>query len=168
MKLKIIRILLVLLLLADMIFIFSNSAQNSTASAETSKGVTELVAPVIIPEYAEMNEEEKAVAILSLNAILREAAHLLQFTPIGFCLYLLLSTYTDKETLQKYKIPLTLGFGLIYAISDEIHQLFSPGRAFELFDIFMDISGVTVGCFGAIILLLINKTVQNKMLCHIR
>ena len=111
-----------------------------------------------------MSEDEKTLAVASLDSWVREAAHLLQFTPIGFCLYLLLSTYTDKKKLQKYKIPLTLGFGLIYAISDEIHQLFSPGRAFELFDIFMDFSGVAIGCIGAIILLLIIKTVQNKNL----
>ena len=164
MKLKIIRILLALILLADLIFIFSNSAQNSTASADTSKGVTEAVAPVIISKYEEMNEEEKLAAIVSLDGVIRETAHLLQFTPIGFCLYLLLVTYEDKKKLHKYKIPITFGFGLLYAISDEVHQLFSPGRAFELFDILMDVSGVAVGCLGAILLTLIIKAVQKQQI----
>jgi len=32
----------------------------------------------------------------------------------------------------------------IYAISDEIHQLFVPGRSFSIIDIFTDFLGITI------------------------
>ena len=162
MKKHVIRVLLLLLLIADMIFIFSNSAQNAAASSSTSQGVTEMVAPVVVPNYKDMDEETRRETVSSLEVILREAAHLLQFTPMGFALYLLLATFALPEKIRRLRIPLTLGFGLIYALSDELHQLFVPGRSFQLFDILMDVCGVAVGCLGGVILMIIIKTVQKK------
>jgi len=162
MKKTIIRALLIILLIADMAFIFSNSAQSSATSSTTSQGVTEIVAPVVVPNYDTLDEAGKKQAVANLDGIVREAAHLLQFVPLGFSLYLLLSTFESKERLRRYRIPITFGFGLMYAVSDEIHQLLSPGRSFQLFDIFMDACGVTVGCIGGIILLLIITTVNKK------
>ena len=168
MKKNLVRALLLLLLIADMIFIFSNSAQTASASSSTSHGVTEMVAPVIVPNYKDMDEQTQKATVSSLEVILREAAHLLQFTPLGFALYLLLTTFALPEKIRRLRIPLTLGFGLIYAISDEIHQLFVPGRSFQLFDIFMDMCGVAVGCAGGMILLMIIGAVQKKHVAHIR
>lgn len=162
MKKNLIRAMLLLLLIADMVFIFSNSAQNAAASSSTSQGVTEIVAPVVVPNYKDMDDQTKKEAVSSLEAVLRETAHLLQFTPLGFALFLLLTTLELSEKIRRLRIPYTLGFGLIYAISDEIHQLFVPGRSFQLFDIFMDMCGVTVGCIGGIILLIVIKAVQKK------
>jgi len=34
-----------------------------------------------------------------------------------------------------------------YALSDEIHQLFVPGRAFQVFDLFIDFLGSLFGVF---------------------
>jgi VanZ family protein len=31
-----------------------------------------------------------------------------------------------------------------YALSDEIHQVFVPGRAFELYDLALDLAGITI------------------------
>ena len=157
MKIKIIRALLLILLIADMLFIFFNSAQDSSNSSNTSQSVTEIVAPVLIPNYKDMDEDAKMQSLLSLDGIIREAAHLLQFVPLGFSLYLLLCTIGPNERRGRINFAATLGFGLIYAFSDEIHQIFVPGRTFQLFDILMDISGVTLGCIGAMILMLIIK-----------
>ena len=168
MKLNLKRILLLLLLIADMVFIFHNSAQVAAVSSSASQNVTQMVAPVIVPNYNKLNETEKLQTVASLEAVLREAAHLLQFVPIGFALYLLLCTLELPNKLRKLRIPITLCFGFLYALSDEVHQLFVPGRSFQFFDIFMDVCGVTLGCLGGIILILIVKAVKKKRLCHIR
>jgi len=161
-KLTVIRVLLILILLADMIFIFYNSAQNAVDSSATSQGVTEQMAPIVVPDYDKLDEEKKKEAVLSLDVIVREAAHLLQFVPLGFACYLLLQTFKIPKRLRylNYAIPPT--FGLLYALSDEIHQIFSPGRFFDVFDLFMDMMGVLLGLLGAIILMLIINKVKSR------
>lgn len=162
MKIKIIRALLLLLMIADMLFIFFNSAQDSSDSSSASQSVTEMVAPVLIPNYDDMDEDAKMRSLLSLDGVLREAAHLLQFVPLGFSLFLLLCTYGFNDRAHRIKLAVTLGFGLIYAFSDEIHQLFVPGRSFQLFDVMMDVIGVALGCIGAITVMLIAKKIAHR------
>ena len=162
MKKNLIRILLLFLLIADMAFIFSNSAQSGSASSSASKSVTEKVAPVVVPNYDKMTETEQKDAVLTLDGIVREAAHLLQFMPIGFSLYLLLRTFELSGKIRNATIPITLCFGLLYAVSDELHQLLTPGRSFQLFDVFMDTCGVTIGCVGGLLTVLIIKAIRKN------
>ena len=162
MKKNIIRALLLLILIADMVFIFVNSAQDSTESATTSQSVTEMVAPVIVPNYKDMDAETQKQTLTSLEGTLREAAHLLQFVPLGFSLYLLLCTFSMPFRVRYIEIPITLCFGILYALSDEIHQIFSPGRAFQLFDIMMDTCGVTLGLIAALILKFIIDKINKR------
>ena len=162
MKTNVKRILLLILLIADMVFIFHNSAQVAAISSSASQSVTQMVAPVIVPNYNNLNETEKLQTVASLEAVLREAAHLLQFVPMGFALYLLLLSVESPYNLRKLRIPVTLCFGFLYAVSDEVHQLFVPGRSFQFFDIFMDTCGVALGCLSGIILIWIVKSVKKK------
>ncbi len=42
-------------------------------------------------------------------------------------------------------VAFAVAFGIAYAVSDEIHQMFVPGRSAELADLVADSLGVTVG-----------------------
>ena len=53
-------------------------------------------------------------------------------------------------TILKRKLCLGILFCVCYAISDELHQLFVPGRAGRLFDVCVDGAGA---CFGMVIFL---------------
>lgn len=163
MKLKILRIILAVILLADMIFIFFNSAQNAESSSSTSKDVTQTIAPIIVPEYKNMDNEQKSEVVISLNSVIREAAHLIQFIPLGFSLYLLLCTYSiNNKKRSLLFIPITLCGGFLYALSDELHQIPIAGRAFQWFDIGMDMLGVSFGCLIGILILVIAFKHQFK------
>ena len=52
-----------------------------------------------------------------------------------------------------------------YAITDEIHQLFIPGRAFQLVDLAVDLAGIILGTVAFIILVKIIKSKKDKSLC---
>lgn len=142
-------------MIADMAFIFFNSAQNSTSSSTASKNVTQAVAPIVIPDYDSMDASQKNEAFMSLDSLVRCCAHVLQFIPLGFSLYLLLCTFALPFTSEHLKIPLTLAFSFLFALSDEIHQYFTPGRSFQLSDLGLDMCGVAIGCAGGIVLMLI-------------
>ena len=162
MKKNVIRALLILLLIADMVFIFYNSAQVASASSDASQSITQIVAPVIVPNYNALDEASRLQTVASLEAVLRETAHLLQFVPMGFALYLLLCTAERCDVLRRFRFLITVGLGFLYAVSDEVHQLFVPGRSFQLFDIFMDTSGVVIGCVIATVIIKISNKVFNK------
>ena len=49
------------------------------------------------------------------------------------------------ELKNKKKILISLLIGIIYAISDEIHQMFSDGRTTTILDVFIDSCGVLFG-----------------------
>ena len=72
----------------------------------------------------------------------------------------LMSTYKIK---QIDKISISLIVGIIYAISDEIHQAFIPGRGPQLADVILDSMGVLTGIVLIILVLeIVRKFVNNK------
>jgi len=42
-------------------------------------------------------------------------------------------------------LELAVGLSAAYALLDEVHQLFVPGRTFQLFDLGMDLGGILLG-----------------------
>jgi len=67
--------------------------------------------------------------------------------------YALLAALTARALVWRGKLRFSflaaaLGLAALYALSDEIHQLFVPGRSFELRDLALDITGAAVGLAG--------------------
>lgn len=60
---------------------------------------------------------------------------------IFFMFTFFLSLTLKKNKLDKKTILIILSISLIYAISDEFHQLFVPGRFSDIKDIFIDFCG---------------------------
>ncbi len=89
--------------------------------------------------------------------IIRKGAHTLEFA--GLCFLLSFAWYFTKG---KAKPVLSLGLTSIYAVTDEIHQLFVDGRACKIIDWVIDTCGAIIGlaAFGIILaaaLKIINK-----------
>jgi VanZ family protein len=72
---------------------------------------------------------------------IRELMHLLEYLILG----ILLINVLKQNTIRMNIVLASIVFCFIYAITDEIHQLFVPGRTFEFFDIFMDTVGAVIG-----------------------
>lgn len=70
----------------------------------------------------------------------RKLAHFSEFAILGVLMY---SVYNDKQKDKNMLWPLILS--ALYAISDEIHQYFVPGRACTLIDILIDTCGAFIG-----------------------
>jgi len=61
-------------------------------------------------------------------------------------------------------ILLTLVIGIIYALFDELHQVYVPGRFPDIYDVFADIIGILISLFfGKSIKLYIRKTLLIKL-----
>lgn len=68
--------------------------------------------------------------------------HIIEYLPLGFLWALLL-----KEMGLRGWMIFAFIFSILYAISDEIHQLFVPGRLASVSDIFADGIGITLGIY---------------------
>ena len=68
------------------------------------------------------------------DLVLRKIAHTAEYAVLGF----LLLRATGN-------IQLALGLGIAYAVSDELHQHFVPGRQGAPLDVLIDAVGVAVG-----------------------
>ena len=155
MKLQIKRIIYAVLTIATFITIFIFSGQNGETSSKTSRGFTEKIIN-LLPISKNWNENEKQEIIEKSQTIIRKLAHFTIYTIAGIWMMAFANTY-DNATL-KQKIIIVIAIGMIYAISDEFHQMFSDGRTPLIKDVGIDTLGVT---FGIIISTIIFKIVKN-------
>ncbi len=139
---NIIRYAFWLFFLAIMVFVFWNSAQTADQSNETSVSFTEKVLTLIWPSFTEKVEAEKQSILASLQFFVRKSAHFSVYCALGVSCASALSTYRFKT---KNKAISAVLICLVYAISDEVHQLFVPGRAGRITDVMIDLSGSVLG-----------------------
>lgn len=88
------------------------------------------------------------------HGVFRKIAHFCEFAALGFCVAGAVYFYLNKTDLLK-----SLIFCVIYAVSDEIHQIFVPERAGRVFDVFIDSCG---SIFGILVFLSI-IFIRNKI-----
>ena len=121
-------------------FIFFMSCENAEKSSNTS-GQTIRVVLSVVPEFEKQPEEVKVNIIEKLQFIVRKSAHFIGYMILGILASGLILQY---ENINK-KYPLAFLICVIYAISDEIHQLFVPGRAGQVRDVLIDSAGSFLG-----------------------
>lgn len=155
MNLKIQRIIFGILTAITFITIFIFSNQNGEKSGSVSRDFTKKVIEILHIDK-NLNEIEKENLIENSQFIVRKLAHFTIYTIAGINLYGFINTYKIKN---KSKIIGVLLVGIIYAISDEIHQMFSGERTPAVMDVFIDSCGVL---FGINMFLITNKIIKNK------
>lgn len=130
------------LVAACMIVIFLFSAQTSGESVSTSNSVIETLATLLNPDFAQLDaEEQNNIYALYSNAV-RKLAHFAIYALLGFLVSLALCNYP----LRYRKIFLySLGICAVYAITDEVHQIFVPGRGPGVLDVLIDSAGAFCG-----------------------
>lgn len=144
---------LLLIMVASTIFGFSS--QPAEESSEVSLGFVRTVLD-FIPGISEMAPEKKDALAEGLENLARKLAHFTVFAALGVCSINLAFCY--EENYKKF-IYYVLLFCFLYAVSDEVHQLFTDGRACRISDVFIDFAGSS---FGAGAFLFIKKQFINK------
>ncbi len=145
------KILVLFLLAAQCGVIFCFSAQPAENSSKISEFITrKIVLLVPIIKQADTKGTEKMVD--KAETFVRKMAHFTLFLFLGIFAYLAADSFFDKRA-----ICIALLFCLLYAVSDELHQLFSPGRSCEFRDVCIDFAGSLCGVCA---MLLIQKIIK--------
>lgn len=135
------RIVFLLLTIATFITIFIFSNEDGEKSSTTSRDFTRKVVETL-PTTKKLSNEDKEKFIENSQYTIRKLAHFSIYTIVGINLMGLVNTYEFKK---KNKISLALLIGVIYAILDEFHQMFSDGRSPQIGDVFIDTLGILLG-----------------------
>ncbi len=162
-KTNIKRIVLVILIIINCTIIFSFSNKVADDSSKQSGRIVNFISQ-IVPIIKNMPEPDKTNFIEgTLTTIVRKTAHFSIYTLLGLLSMNFMLTFKEKEF---YKIDLrclvALIFCTFYAITDEIHQYFIPGRSCELRDVCIDSLGALTGILLVIIVVGIYKKVKSK------
>lgn len=91
--------------------------------------------------------------------LVRKTAHLLEFAGLA-----LLFSNAFYQTVQKKKFVPIFAFlsTSLYAVSDEIHQIFVDGRSCQFTDWVIDSSGAVIGIVAFYILFFIVNKIKSK------
>lgn len=155
------RIILWFLVLVCMASIFVMSAQNAEESTQLSGDFIESVVRFIYPHFFDITREEQLVIIDSAQNIVRKCAH-----AAIYCLLAVLTAAAVRTHDPRYRkiLMISLCICAAYAISDEIHQYFVPGRGPGVIDVLIDTSGAAVGAVAYILTVRLHKRRNPKAL----
>ena len=151
------RLLLWTAVIGLMALIFAFSAQQGSAS----NGMTEAAVMPLAEMLAEAGDGSKNTVLMIysiIGTIVRKAAHLAEYALLSLLVHLLLISYG-----QKRKWP-AIVICVLYAVTDEMHQAFVPGRVGAAIDVVIDAVGVTAGVFIPDI---IKRLLRNRRKKHV-
>lgn len=134
---KIFKILLVLLC---MIIIFSFSEDNGLESNKKSDGTILFISKYILGH--KLKENEKSIYINKYVVPVRKSAHFTIYLLLGLSIISLLYEY---KIINIKAIVIAMIISILYACSDEIHQIFVSGRTGKIIDVLIDSIGSFVG-----------------------
>ncbi len=120
--------------------IFFFSAEDRSASHQRSKEITEIVEQITVKVLDDKNIDIKLDK--SVEHYVRKISHVLVYFILTFFLFYALAL----SKVRGYKLYfLTLLIVMIYAVLDELHQAYVPGRGPMIGDVFIDGIGVLSG-----------------------
>lgn len=126
------------------VFIFVMSAQSASVSGTNSAGIVEPVVAFVaqVSGNPALSREAPGYDLLleHIDSIFREAMHAAEYLVLGA-----LTAFASTAFPLKRRAGVAFAICVAYSLSDETHQLFVPGRAFQLLDLALDALGSALG-----------------------
>lgn len=143
------RILLIFLTIAVMVVIFFLSADNADESNAKSEVISDSLIYRILSSFDWNAEQTEKITHITVK-IVRKTAHFSEYALLGMLL-----TGVCLSFGKSYGVTFTVSQAVssLYAVSDELHQYFVPGRSCQLSDMLLDSCGAAVG-IGMLLLLI--------------
>ena len=126
-----------ILLLLCMITIFYFSSDTGVESNKKSSTIINIVKIVTKKDYS--NKELETITF-----VVRKIAHFTIYFLLGF---LLINFFCEYFIIDKRMFAILLLLCMLYACSDEIHQLFISERSGEVRDVLIDTAGSFLGLY---------------------
>ena len=148
-KEKMIRTIKWCLVVIWMLVIFNFSAQTAVESSALSGGIVDRMMDFMENFYHQVLGAVWQFPRKTLVFIVRKGAHM----SVYFVLAILVHGAWHPAASVRSKNIKTLILCTLYAISDEFHQSFVPGRSAELRDVCVDTAGAVLGILAVTLIL---------------
>jgi len=143
------------------VFIFVLSAQSATISDGTSRGLVREVAGFVasVTHWTALSPADPGFEerIDLVDSVFREAMHAVEYLVLGLLVGLGVRLRAGRgwrkrtDRRQVLRIALFCWLACVaYSLTDEFHQLFVPGRAFQLLDLTLDAIGSAIGVISSL------------------
>ena len=136
-----------------MVLIFAFSAQTADTSSATSGSLIERILSLLPSGFDSMSAARQTELVESLQFFVRKGAHFTVYALLGMlCL--------QPAYVLVHRVPRAAFWSwcatALYAVTDEIHQYFVPGRSCEVRDMLIDAIGAALGilCLAGIVCLI--------------
>ena len=170
-----------------MLFIFMMSSAGKDESSSQSGAVCDILCKCFVEGYEKMSPEDQIRMQGKISYPVRKGAHLSEYAILGALMTLTAASWrreeeaesrcgwqspadnagpqsrggqsmqTARKSISIMRILPVLAAGFLYAVSDEIHQTFVPGRSGEVGDVLIDTFGVLIGVCMVCIFFLYGK-----------
>ena len=137
------RYLFAVLAIAWACVIFAMSARNAELSTEDSNGVGYIIGRILYSDFDEWPDYKQEAFEDDIDHTVRKAAHVTEYILLG--VFLAGAFYKKQKGSIRFNVLVPFIVGALYAVSDEIHQYFVPGRSMQISDMAIDFCGVLVG-----------------------
>ena len=165
MTIKIRRLILPTLLIFQICFIFIMSSFGHNSSDAQSNLFVDFIAQNF--PHVRHGLENNLISLSTLIFLVRKTAHFTEYAILGGLFFLNLRSWLKSNTtlvkiskpqttktvakkitldLIKYSLFMSILLSFLYACTDEIHQIFVPGRSSQFRDILIDTLGASFGC----------------------
>ncbi len=128
-----------------MILIFYYSSQTAVESSNLSGGITRrFLESILNISKIKLSETDRLLWLEIMEIVIRKAAHMAEYAVLGIAVAYPVYVYGKRgKTLILWSELICI----IYAATDEFHQLFVPGRAGLISDVIIDGLGALIGCY---------------------
>ena len=131
--------------------------ESSPQSGKISLFITDLLEKVRQDSPQEMQNLQDI-----LELVIRKAAHMTEYA-ILFLLSYLATVKISMSQSRFYNRSIAVLISLLYACSDEMHQLLVPGRSGKMIDVGIDMAGVLI----VLICMILSKNTKWKIICGV-
>lgn len=138
-----------------MIIIFSFSAKPAVASNQTSSPIAEMLVSMWENVFGTITRN-RVECLDTVNFLVRKVAHVTEYMVLALSINLPLCLHKLRG---KKLFFISLAVSVMYAASDEFHQLFVEGRSGSIKDVGIDTIGIVIGCL--LVLLFTHKKKKN-------
>ena len=135
------RIVFTILAVTWMVVIFSFSARPGDESEEQSIKAGMMVCHVFVPGFDDLSEQQQIHMAQAIDHPVRKTAHATEYAMLAG---LVLGAVTVSIIRWK-NVLVSVCIAVLYASTDELHQLFVPGRSGQVKDVLIDGCGAVIG-----------------------
>lgn len=136
------RKIFLVITIACMTAIFLFSSRTGEESTGDSYFVGNVVGEIFVPGFDEWSAQEQLEFAGKIDHPVRKTAHAMEYAVLGL---LTAGAFIGSRTSILAGILIPWCIASAYAATDEIHQLFVPGRSGQVSDVLLDSAGVLAG-----------------------